>query len=524
MISEDLVSDKTYVSTPDLHGRASTGRVLGFLDHLGNFEATDRSYGLGEPKGTIDGDNVIFGAGVSQMQMGYLTNTGEVYMGSEYLSSLVATVTGTQLLNTQGEVVLIADGPQPARSLAAAWLLLRGEDDRGSPSFLKAIGAAAATYAVDTVSASPVAPDSVAPVPGLPNPVAPRRPQCRERDELGSMLDRQNRFAIGDAPQEYLPRHARNKFSFQWKVGTLVNVTKPLSWQGAGRIIAVSSDWDYGLGTKLYPRMLVEYWDGSQEWCSGTSLRKLDKAEYEVAVARDPRRSRPRPKFDNSAEPDPYPEPESIIGLSCTSPLAAYAAASIAGGKAVMINASTDQGLAAGLTELPRGGKGDRVIPVVVGAVGGAGFKSAMSGILSAINDGVDVCRVLLLHPDQNILRDELGVNVLDFPLDELNPPKVEHLSPRGWVFRTKDWVRLAAPDLAALPAELRSDAHVAAQALCAALPLITSDYERPTAFGVGGDRKLFDAVAPLLTRYTLVAYVSDEGANPTEAAPDPDA
>jgi hypothetical protein len=332
------------------------------------------------------------------------------------------------------------------------------------------------------------------------------------------LLHRQNQFAIGGPPKEYLPRHAKGRFLFPWKVGTFVNVM-PLSWTGVGRIIAVSSDFEYGLGTKLYPRALVEYWDGSQDWQNGIALTKLSKAEYEAAVARDPRRSRRRPDFDNPPASHQYPEPESIIGLAFTVPLAAFAAASFSGGKPVMINATTGEALAAGLASLPRGGKGDRVIPVV-GALDAADFKNAMRGIVAAINDGVDVCRVVLLHPDPYLLREEIGINVLDCPLDKLNPPIVEHLSPQGWVRRTEGWLKLTAPDLATMPAELRADARTAAQALCAALPLTTSDYERPAAFGVGGDRKLFDSLAPLLTRYTLAAYVSEEGADAEDATP----
>lgn len=515
------MSDSTYVRTPDVSGRASTGRIVGYLDYRGGFEATDRSNGAGEPKGTIDHNNVIHSAGVARKQVGYLTGGGEVYRGHEYSNSktLEATVTVSKLLNAQGDVVLLADGPESARALAAAWLLVHSDQDRTAYPVLKALGVAAAAYAADKFTDVPAASESLPPLSDLPGTAAARRAQCNERSELEAVLRRQNQFAIGREPQEYLPRHAKSQFFFKWKIGDLVDVTMPLAWRGVGEIIAVSTDFEYGLGTKLYPRVLVEYWDGSQEWHNGISLTKLRKAEYEAAVSRDPRRSRPRPDFDHPPPPPQYPSPENIIGFAFTSPFAAFAAASFSGGKAVTINATTDEGLTKGLATMPRAGEGNRAIPIV-GALDATGFKSAMSGLVGAINDGVDVCRVVLLHPDPFLLREQIGIDVLDYPLDQFSPPKVEHLSPAGWVRRTEGWLKFKAPDLAAMPVELRTDPHDAAQAFCAALPLITSDYARPRAFGVGGDRALFDALAPLLTRYTLVAYVSEDGADAEDATP----
>jgi hypothetical protein len=475
------MSDSTYVRTPDVSGRANTGHIVGYLDYRGGFQATDRSYGAGEPKGTIDHDNVIHGVGVARKQVGYLTDRGEVYLGHEYSNSktLAATVSGRSLLNTQGDVLLLADGPEPSRALAAAWLLMHSDQDRTAHPVLTALSVAAAAYAAGQPTAPPALTE---PLPSLfdpPRTTAARRPRCHERDELDTVLRRQNEFAIGREPQEYLPRHVKSQFFFKWKIGDLVDVTTPLSWRGVGKIIAVSSEFEYGLGTKLYPRVLVEYWDGSQEWHNGISLTKLRKAEYEAAVSRDPRRSRRRPDFDDPPPPPRYPSPENIIGFAFTSPFAAFAAASFSGGKAVTINATTDEGLTQGLATLPRGGAGDRVTPIV-GALDAPGFMTAMSGIVGAISDGVDVCRVILLHPDPLLLREQIGINVLDYPLDQLSPPTIEHLSPAGWARRTEGWVKFKAPDLAAMPVELRTDPHEAAQAFCAALPLITSDYARP--------------------------------------------
>jgi hypothetical protein len=49
--------------------------------------------------------------------------------------------------------------------------------------------------------------------------------------------------------------------------------------RGYGRVLDRSTEFDRGLGTKAYPRWLVELEGGRRDWFSGISIRKLSGAE-----------------------------------------------------------------------------------------------------------------------------------------------------------------------------------------------------------------------------------------------------
>jgi len=51
------------------------------------------------------------------------------------------------------------------------------------------------------------------------------------------------------------------------------------SLKGWGRVLDISTEFDRGCGTKLYPAWLVELEDGQRDWFNGVSLRKPTRAE-----------------------------------------------------------------------------------------------------------------------------------------------------------------------------------------------------------------------------------------------------
>ncbi|MDO5503812.1 MAG: hypothetical protein Q4G67_11625 [Actinomycetia bacterium] len=506
------MGDSTYVARSSRWG--SFDEVVGYLDHYDDtFNASDSRYFPGKPLGRIDRANQVFSGVTGGPLVGHLASDGEIYSGHEFSTSKVlrGKIVGDQLIDSNGRVVLQAEGTEAARALTAAWLLLGSPVDTEEGA--RSGGVAAATALMGALQSRSGRPSRTSGFSPQEIPTVRQRPQrtdVLETRYLKDLLKRQNRYAIAEAPRDDVrPEHLKSGRFSKWKVGTHVSVTR-FRWEGVGRIAAIAVD-GLGGGTKLFPAYLVEFWDGSQDWYSASSLTKLTPETYSAEVSKDPRRIRPRPDFERTPNKRSSAEPESIVGFCRTSPSAAFSAAYMAGYRPVALDTSSMALLVAQLAGMPRGAKGDRLVPIVV-AHDIAMTKHAMNGISNAVIDGVDVAHVILIHPDPDV-HYELGVAVTDLR-EPPREPMVMQTSAKAMRELTQGWVRVVVPDLAALPASLRGDVEETARAVCAILPLTTSDLDHPSCFAASGDREIFDDLAPRLESYTLAVYVPKESSD----------
>lgn len=416
----------TLVRAPDPYGRANAGTDVGYLGSDGTFYTV--SEWIGGPKdpiGSVDRDNQVLG-GWPPRQVGFLSNDGLVNYGSTYDRAVEARVVGSELLSLDGEVLLVAEGNDPARALAATWLLVhRAQSGKSSPGVLPALATAAAAIGVAVTAAAARDRPTAQAVPSVSRATtAPPKPRaCTELRRLRLLVERQNRYAIGEAPLPYLLTHLRKRALFKFNPETLVEV-KDIGlgheW-GVGIVVAVSNDPEYGRATKLYPSILVEYWDGSQSWRAGVSMLPISDERYSALYARDPRRVRPLPDFSVGRARVNGKEPSPIIGFRLTDASAVLMAGRVAGLAPMPVLGHTRAEIDALIAKLPRGGEGRRVL-VIVSATGKL-LKYAVARLSEALRAGVDIAQVAICTFQSDF--DEIGLAPVEEVRTPLGPPKV---------------------------------------------------------------------------------------------------